>query len=112
MYEHMPVEYIQGVLLGSPAVFSWKVINPLLHAQALVQKMGDFLDDGEINTPKYMIGRKTIDNELEDDPVTDDEQPTMANLKAAYSECNITITGFEAITLKAKPDQAEITFEN
>ena len=46
------------------------------------------------------------------DPVTDDEQPTMANLKAAYSEYNITITGFEAITLKAKPDQAEITFEN
>jgi hypothetical protein len=36
----------------------------------------------------------------------------MVNLKAAYSECNITITGFEAITLKAKPDQAEITFEN
>ena len=53
-----------------------------------------------------------IDNELEDDPVTDDEQPTMANLVAAYSEYNITITGFEAITLKAKPDQAEITFEN
>ena len=51
-------------------------------------------------------------NELEDDPVTDDEQLTMANLKAAYSECNITITGFEAITLKAKPDQADITFEN
>jgi len=46
------------------------------------------------------------------DPVTDDEQPTMANLKAAYSECNITITGFEAITLKAEPGQAEITFEN
>ena len=51
-----------------------------------------------------------IDNE--DDPVTDDEQPTMANLVAAYSECNITITGFEAITLKAEPDQAEFNFEN
>ena len=36
----------------------------------------------------------------------------MANLKAAYSKCNITITGFEAIILEAKPDQAEITFEN
>ena len=36
----------------------------------------------------------------------------MSNLKAAFAECNITITGFEAVTLKAKPDQAEITFEN
>ena len=38
----------------------------------------------------------------------------MANLKAAYSEFNIiiTCTGFEAIILKAKPDQAETTFEN
>ena len=40
-----------------------------------------------------------IDNE--EDPVTDDEEPTMANLVAAYAECNITITGFEAIALKA-----------
>jgi len=38
----------------------------LAASKAMVQKMGDFLDDGEINTPKYMIGRKTIDNELED----------------------------------------------
>ena len=44
-----------------------------------------------------------IDNE--EDPVTDDEEPTMANLVAAYAECNITITGFEAITLKAEPDR-------
>ena len=51
-----------------------------------------------------------IDNE--DDPATEDEEPTMANLVAAFAECNITITGFEAITLKAKPDEAEITFEN
>ena len=51
-----------------------------------------------------------IDNE--DGPVTDDEEPTMANLVAAYSECNITISGFEAITLKAEPDQAEFNFEN
>jgi len=36
----------------------------------------------------------------------------MANLKAAFAECNITITGFEAITLKAKPDQAPFSFEN
>ena len=34
-----------------------------------------------------------------------DEEPTMANLVAAYAECNITITGFEAITLKAEPDR-------
>ena len=52
-----------------------------------------------------------IDNELEDDPVTDDEQPTMANLVAAYSEYNITITGFEAITLKAEPDDPEFYFD-
>ena len=45
-------------------------------------------------------------------PVTDDEEPTMANLVAAYAECNITITGFEAITLKTEPDQAEINVEN
>jgi hypothetical protein len=38
----------------------------LAASKAMVQKIGDFLDDGEINTPKYMIGRKTIDNELED----------------------------------------------
>lgn len=38
----------------------------LAASKALVQKIGDFLDDGEINTPKYMIGRKVIDNELED----------------------------------------------
>jgi len=31
----------------------------------MVAKIGDFLDDGELNTPKYMLGRKTIDNELE-----------------------------------------------
>ena len=43
--------------------------------------------------------------------VTDDEEPTMANLVAAFAECNITITGFEAITPKAKHYQAEITFE-
>ena len=30
----------------------------------------------------------TIDNE--DDPVADDEEPTMANLVAAFAECNIT----------------------
>jgi hypothetical protein len=40
--------------------------NTLKAGKALLQKMGDFLDDGEINTPKYMIGRKTVDNELED----------------------------------------------
>merc|ERR1719453_1040645 len=40
--------------------------NALKAGKALLQKMGDFLDDGEIDTPKYMIGRKTIDNELED----------------------------------------------
>jgi len=38
----------------------------LAASKNMVQKIGDFLDDGEINTPKYMIGRKVIDNELED----------------------------------------------
>ena len=38
----------------------------LAASKRMVEKMGDFLDDGEIDTPKYMIGRKTIDNELED----------------------------------------------
>jgi hypothetical protein len=38
----------------------------LAASKNMVAKIGDFLDDGEINTPKYMLGRKTIDNELED----------------------------------------------
>merc|ERR1719217_667372 len=38
----------------------------LAASKRMVEKMGDFLDDGEIDTTKYMIGRKTIDNELED----------------------------------------------
>ena len=38
----------------------------LAASKNMVAKMADFLDDGEFNTPKYMVGRKTIDNELED----------------------------------------------
>jgi len=40
--------------------------DSLAAGKLLMQRIGDFLDDGEINTPKYMLGRKTIDNELED----------------------------------------------
>jgi hypothetical protein len=38
----------------------------LAASKHMAAKIGDFLDDGELNTPKYMVGRKTIDNELED----------------------------------------------
>lgn len=38
----------------------------LAASKNMAAKIGDFLDDGELNTPKYMVGRKTIDNELED----------------------------------------------
>ena len=38
----------------------------LAASKSMAAKMADFLDDGELNTPKYMVGRKTIDNELED----------------------------------------------
>ena len=40
--------------------------DALTEGRKLLARIGDFLDDGELNTPKYMLGRKTIDNELED----------------------------------------------
>ena len=46
---------------GTAGFFS----SAALAGKKMMDKIGDFMDDGEMDTPKYMYGRKTIDDEFE-----------------------------------------------